>query len=579
MKVSSLFVGAVLTGSAFGLVPGVPGLPGAANAVPSNIASGVSSVIAGAASSAASAVSSAVPAAASSGLANASSRIASAASAQSTGKKIQLTITTANSRGATGVSPKVIATVLLDTATDILSTLSVPGIPFLKRRLSQRRQEVELSKRAMPPLRWQYYQSSPKIRGVNLGGWLVLEAWMTPSVFAATGNPNIVDEWGFGSMQPRDQAISIMQNHLNTFMSESDIQQIAAAGLNHVRIPIPYWAFEVAAGEPYLKLNQYDLLKQAVMLCNKYNIKVLVELHTAPGSQNGYDHGGRRGVNQWASNPSYVNRTIAILQTMSQEFSQSKYANVVTAIELLNEPVTDQNVVMDFNARAYEVVRYPNGRNATASPLLIVLSDDFISPAVSAYWNQSALPPQYEAVSIDSHVYTVFSDQGRALSNSDRLAYYCSLKPKWAGATTIHPQIIGEWTPAYTDCAAGVNGRNTAAGTSDCYARSGDASTFTPAYKAMLGKMWEAQVDSAEGGKGWMMWSWKTEAMAAEDWSYQKGLQYGWIPRDPTKRPQGINCNLPSTYNNVDATTTTTSTAQTQTKSSGGGFLGGIFGF
>jgi len=31
-----------------------------------------------------------------------------------------------------------------------------------------------------------------KIRGVNLGGWLVLEPWITPSVFEATPG-NVVD--------------------------------------------------------------------------------------------------------------------------------------------------------------------------------------------------------------------------------------------------------------------------------------------------------------------------------------------------------------------------------------------------
>jgi glucan 1,3-beta-glucosidase len=34
-----------------------------------------------------------------------------------------------------------------------------------------------------------------KIRGVNLGGWLVLEPWITPSIFEATPG-NVVDgEW------------------------------------------------------------------------------------------------------------------------------------------------------------------------------------------------------------------------------------------------------------------------------------------------------------------------------------------------------------------------------------------------
>jgi glucan 1,3-beta-glucosidase len=34
-----------------------------------------------------------------------------------------------------------------------------------------------------------------KVRGVNLGGWLVLEPWITPSIFEATPG-NVVDgEW------------------------------------------------------------------------------------------------------------------------------------------------------------------------------------------------------------------------------------------------------------------------------------------------------------------------------------------------------------------------------------------------
>ena len=31
-----------------------------------------------------------------------------------------------------------------------------------------------------------------KVRGVNLGGWFVLEPWITPSIFAATPD-NVVD--------------------------------------------------------------------------------------------------------------------------------------------------------------------------------------------------------------------------------------------------------------------------------------------------------------------------------------------------------------------------------------------------
>ena len=466
--------------------------------------------------------------------------------------KMQIPVTTANSRGASEVKPKLITTMVLDKAGSLLS--STPISPSaLKRHRRRVQNAVDIVKRALPPFRWPYNSATRKVRGVSLGGWLVVENFITPSVYASTGNTAIVDEWTFGSLQPRDKAVRILQNHLTSFVSEDDIRQIAAAGLNHVRIPIGYWAFEVGPGEPFLKLNQWDLLKKAAQLCGKYNLKVMVDLHAAPGNQNGFDHGGRRGVNEWAGNATNVQRTINILQTMSREFSLPQYANSVAAIELLNEPVTDKNVVLDFYARAYEVVRYPNGRSQPESPLLVVLSDEFMNPAFSDYWNDKARPPQYEGVSIDTHIYTIFDDSALRLSSQDRINYYCSLKPKWAAANKIHYQLIGEWTPAFTDCAQGLNGRNRGSrydGTfkgsrgkiNECYGRSGDASTFTQNYKRLLGRMWEAQVDANEGGVGWMMWTWKTEAGAAEEWSYQKGLQYGWIPRDPTKRPNGVRC-------------------------------------
>lgn len=38
----------------------------------------------------------------------------------------------------------------------------------------------------------QWGSGSAKIRGVNLGGWFVLEPWITPSIFEATPD-NVVD--------------------------------------------------------------------------------------------------------------------------------------------------------------------------------------------------------------------------------------------------------------------------------------------------------------------------------------------------------------------------------------------------
>ena len=59
-----------------------------------------------------------------------------------------------------------------------------------------------------------------------------------------------------------------------------------AIRLNHVRIPIGYWAFEVGAGEPYIS-GQLPYLQKAVTWAGNHGLKVIVDLHGAPGSQNG----------------------------------------------------------------------------------------------------------------------------------------------------------------------------------------------------------------------------------------------------------------------------------------------------
>ena len=51
-----------------------------------------------------------------------------------------------------------------------------------------------------------------KLRGVNLGGWLVLEKWMTPSVFEGL---DAVDETTF-CVELGDRAETVLKAHFYT---------------------------------------------------------------------------------------------------------------------------------------------------------------------------------------------------------------------------------------------------------------------------------------------------------------------------------------------------------------------------
>ena len=110
-------------------------------------------------------------------------------------------------------------------------------------------------------------------------------------------------------MQDRNTAQQKLKAHWDTWITEEDFAAIAAAGyvsydvsicfhlvdefvlflsLNHVRLPIGYWAWEVGPGEPYIQ-GQLPYLRNAVNWARAHNLKLVLDLHGVPGSQNGYE--------------------------------------------------------------------------------------------------------------------------------------------------------------------------------------------------------------------------------------------------------------------------------------------------
>jgi len=64
-----------------------------------------------------------------------------------------------------------------------------------------------------------------------------------------------VDEWTLSTLMAADTAnggINQIEDHYKTFITEQDLAEIAGAGLNWIRLPIPFWAIETWAGEPFL---------------------------------------------------------------------------------------------------------------------------------------------------------------------------------------------------------------------------------------------------------------------------------------------------------------------------------------
>lgn len=88
---------------------------------------------------------------------------------------------------------------------------------------------------------------------VNLGGLFVLEPFITPALYQRY--PGAVDEWTLSTLMAADTTnggLSQLEQHYQTFVTEQDIAEMAGAGLNWIRLPIPFWAIETWDGEPFL---------------------------------------------------------------------------------------------------------------------------------------------------------------------------------------------------------------------------------------------------------------------------------------------------------------------------------------
>ncbi|KAG1765106.1 glycoside hydrolase family 5 protein [Suillus occidentalis] len=371
---------------------------------------------------------------------------------------------------------------------------------------------------------------SQKVRGVNLGGWLVLEPWITPSIFENTGNDDIVDEWTFGEYQDYDTAKAVLQDHWNSWITEDDFAAIAAAGLNHVRLPVGYWAFAVGSGEPYIT-GQLDYVKKAITWASDYDLKLIIDLHGAPGiliilvKECRIRHGT-------LTRPTLIGQMKFIKTIISMVDSEYE---TVPIIAPLNEPAGFDGDDVLTVVKQYWKDSYPYD-SSTESNTVELIHDAFQS---LSYWD-GFMVDGYDGVAMDTHIYQMFSDKQVAYNYSQHIKEACSHGSSLADFDLWI--IVGEWTPASTDCAKWLNGRGTGArydgsmsGTTavgSCTGKTGNATSFSSDYKQFMRQYWEAQIISYEKGSGWIQWTWKAEN--ADDWSYQAGLKYGWIPQDPT---------------------------------------------
>ncbi|KHJ35732.1 putative glucan -beta-glucosidase precursor protein [Erysiphe necator] len=392
---------------------------------------------------------------------------------------------------------------------------------------------VTASPRKINARRVNFDWGTEKVRGLNAGGWLVLEPWITPSIFQKLDQSlGIVDEFTLGEKLGNDDAYQILKSHWDTWMTLNDFQKIARSGFNTVRIPIGYWAYETVPGEPYVQ-GAAPYLDMAINWARETGLKVWIDLHGAPGSQNGFDNSGHKVAEPMWQTGNNVNITLSVLQMISDKYARPEFQDVVVAIQLLNEPLTpklDFEKVKQFYREGYNQVR-------SVSDTPVILHDGFAPPSK---WNGflSVSDNDSQNVVIDHHEYQVFTNDLVALPASKHSELVCTNVASYSQGTDKWV-VVGEWTGAMTDCAIALNGYLTGARYDGTFPGSkfvgscqdkNQISNWDQTFRDDMRRYIEAQLSAFETHtQGWVFWNFKTEG--AHEWDAFALLDAGIFPQ------------------------------------------------
>ncbi|WVQ97868.1 hypothetical protein IAU59_004984 [Kwoniella sp. CBS 9459] len=359
------------------------------------------------------------------------------------------------------------------------------------------------------------------IRGVNLGGWLLTEKWITPSLYES----DTEDEWHLCADLGKKGCLSRLEDHWGSFFTRDDFEEIKEAGLNSLRIPIGYWAVDVRDDEPYVT-GQYPYLIRAVNWAQELGLSVLLDLHGAPGSQNGQDNSGLIGEVSFPSNTSNADRALNVLKNLTEEFTKSEYGGVVTGIELLNEPRLSDTFTMaelkQFYTAGAETIWN------VSSTMNVTIHDAFWGPQYWANYDptssaSTASTETAQHLTLDSHQYYAFEPLND-LPHDVILESICNVSKLLKSSNLgIPPTIVGEWS---LETGSAPNSTSSSQNRDNSQAK---RTWFRLLFESQLAAY--TPNGPNQPSIGWYYWTWKTD-YDIDTWSYRRGVRQGYIPSD-----------------------------------------------
>ena len=362
--------------------------------------------------------------------------------------------------------------------------------------------------------------------GVNLGGWLVLEKWMTPALFEGTAAQ---DETYFCAELGEERARERLKTFRDTFITRRDFAEIADRGFQAVRIPVPFFLFEDIG--PYI--HCYEYLDKAFAWAEATGLKILIDLHTVPGGHNGTDNSGIMGICLWSTREDCLQYTLNVLEKLAERYGQRC---ALWGIEVLNEPMCSDTTAGKY-LNIHEFVKYYTPSDPVLAQGNETYSIEFLKQFYrDAYrrmrrhmspdryvvfcdafeleiWEDFLMHEGMMGVCLDTHHYLMTPD--RMLFDEKNVdvyrAYLDEVGEKLRAVGQRIPLIIGEW-----------NMQNAADGLAEMSESQRDT-----LYRTISDGFQAAFTQSL----GWFYWSWKisAEGLDADCDDACRCMSRGWL--------------------------------------------------
>ncbi len=176
----------------------------------------------------------------------------------------------------------------------------------------------------------------------------------------------------FGPQGARDLRRAF-QDH---FITEADVEQVAALGLNAIRVPVFYLNLESDVKGP----NAFDeegfrRLDTLALWARKHRVYLILDLHGAPGGQSTASHTGLWDGGSLWERPECIARTARLWQALASYFAGDPH---VAAYDLLNEPMSVQNAqqYQEVHDAIYRAIREVDPDH------IVMVEDGYQAPGV-----------------------------------------------------------------------------------------------------------------------------------------------------------------------------------------------------